>query len=297
MPAVFFKDRSFEPAKTRDGVGVDVMASVACRDDVEVAARNGADGIGLCRTEQLFVSRDAPPSSEELEEGLRTTLAPFEGLPVTVRLLDAGSETGLQYIDVPEEEDPALGVRGARLLARRPDLVKMQLRALLCLSNEHDLRILVPFVTLPEEVEWARELLEETGRERGFNAVPPVGAMVETPVAALNACDVARWADFLSIETSQLAQFTMAAKRDDPCVEDYFIDDDPSVFRLIRAVVTEGWRHAVPVVVCGDLVEREDTLLKLLALGVRSFGVTPGRVASVKDAIRRSRTFAARSEG
>jgi phosphoenolpyruvate-protein kinase (PTS system EI component) len=297
MPTEFFEDRSFEPAKTRDGIGIDVMASVGCREDVEVAAQTGADGIGLCRTEQLFVSRDAPPSADQLEQGLRERLAPFEGLPVTVRLLDAGGGTRLRYVDVPEEDDPALGVRGARLLARRPDLVKTQLRALLRLSHEHDIRVLVPFVTLPEEVEWTRELLEECGEEHGVCEVPPVGAMVETPAAALNAGDVARWADFLSIETSQLAQFTMAASRDDPRVRDYFIDDDPSVFRLIRTVATEGWRHALPVVVCGDLAEREDALAKLLALGVRAFSVAPLHAARVKEAVRRSPTFADGSKG
>ncbi len=292
MPTEFFEDRSFEPAKTRDGIGVDVMASVGCREDAVVAAQNGADGIGLCRTEQFFVSRDAPPSPGELEQDLRRTLAPFEGLPVTVRLLDAGSDTGLRYVDVPEEDDPVLGVRGARLLARRPDLVKTQLRALLRLSHEHDVRILVPFVTLPEEVKWTRQLLGECGQERGARVVPPLGAMVETPAAALNAGVVARWADFLSVETSELAQFTMAASRDDPRVRDYFIDGGPSVFRLIRSVVAEGWRHAVPVVVCGDLAEREDTLAKLLALGARAFSVESPLAPTVKEVVRKSWTFA-----
>jgi len=266
MPTEFFEDRSFEPAKTRDGIGVDVMASVGCREDAVVAAQNGADGIGLCRTEQFFVSRDAPPSP--------------------------GSDTGLRYVDVPEEDDPVLGVRGARLLARRPDLVKTQLRALLRLSHEHDVRILVPFVTLPEEVKWTRQLLGECGQERGARVVPPLGAMVETPAAALNAGVVARWADFLSVETSELAQFTMAASRDDPRVRDYFIDGGPSVFRLIRSVVAEGWRHAVPVVVCGDLAEREDTLAKLLALGARAFSVESPLAPTVKEVVRKSWTFA-----
>jgi phosphoenolpyruvate-protein kinase (PTS system EI component) len=297
MPAEFFEDRSYEPAKTRNGIGVDVMASVGCRKDAVVAAQSGADGIGLFRMEEFFVARDAPPSAEELEEHLRTTLAPFEGLPVTVRLLDASSDMGLRYLDSAEEHDPALGLRGARLLARQPDLVKTQLHALLCLSREHDVRVLVPFVTLPEEVEWTRALLDECGQECGVRKLPPVGAMVETPAAALNAGGVARWVDFLSIETSQLAQFTMAAGRGDPRMRDYFIDDDPAVLRLIRSVVAEGQRYAVPVVVCGALAEREDTIAKLLALGVRRFSVAPPRAASVKEAVRRLPTFAAGSQG
>jgi phosphoenolpyruvate-protein kinase (PTS system EI component) len=216
---------------------------------------------------------------------------------VTVQLLDADRDTGLQGVIIPKEDDPAPGVRGVRRLAKRPDLAKAQLRALLCLSHEHDLRILVPFVTLPAEVEWLRELLEECGQERGLRGVPPVGAMVETPAAALNAGEVARQADFLSVETNQLTEFTMAARRDDPHVEDHFIEDDCPVFRLIRTIVTEGLRHMAPVVVCGELAEGEDTVAKLLTLGVRAFSVTPPRAASVKAAVRNSWTFAGGQRG
>ena len=273
-----------EPARTLDGTTVTVLANVSCREDVGTAAANGADGVGLCRLEQFYLSRKTPPAVAELVVELRAMFAPLKGKPITVRLLDLGGDKPLPFLTLPLEDNPFLGRRGVRLLLRYPDLLDTQLEALWQLSQEHDVRILVPMVTLTQDLASVQSRLAAVAKDADPEKLPPLGAMIETPAAALSVADITAHADFLSIGTNDLTQYTMAAGRENPLVNDYFIEDHPAVMRLIRIIVEEA--GGVPVAVCGELARQLNALPALLKLGIRTLSVAPPLVPGVKEAIR-----------
>jgi phosphoenolpyruvate-protein kinase (PTS system EI component) len=273
-----------EPARTRDGVAVEVMANVGCVEDSMSAAENGADGIGLYRMEQYYLSRKTPPTEEELLAALHKITDPMKGKPITVRLLDLGGDKPVPFLKLPPEDNPFLGRRGIRLLLRYPDLMTTQLRALLTFSNEHDVRILVPMVTLPEDMAQVRRRLDELARDMGVKKTPPLGAMIEVPAAALTIPAILAHAEFFGIGTNDLTQYTMAAGRENPLVSDYFVDDHAAVLRLVQLVVEEG--GGVPIEVCGELASRTDIVPELLRLGIRALSVAPPLIPGIKEAVR-----------
>jgi phosphoenolpyruvate-protein phosphotransferase len=275
-----------QPACTRDGTKIAVLANVGCREDVSTAVENAADGVGLYRLEQFYLSRKTPPTAVELLADLREMFAPLQGKPITVRLLDLGGDKPLPFLKLPPEDNPFLGRRGVRLLLRYPDLLDTQLQALWQFAREHDVRILVPMVTLAEEMAQVRTRFAAVAKDAGQNAPPPLGAMIETPAAALSVADIVAYADFLSIGTNDLTQYTMAAGRENPLVSEYFREDHPAVLRLVRIVVEEAGR--VPVAVCGELARQFDAVPTLLKLGIRSLSVAPPLVPGVKEAVRQA---------
>ena len=276
-----------EPARTQDGLLVRVEANVCSREDVCAAAANGADGIGLCRIEGLYLSRRRPPSEEELLEGLRDTLEPMKDKPITVRLLDAGGDKPLAFARFAPEHDPALGRRGVRLLLEYPELLNTQLRALLRLARDHTVRILVPMVALAEEMLEVRRVLLATARGLGTGRLPPLGAMIETPAAALSADQIAQHADFLSAGTNDLTQYTMAAGRENTLVSRYFVDDHPAVIKLLELAADAA--GGLPLSLCGELAGRKRAIPRLVELGFRSLSVPPSAIPEVKAEIRRIR--------
>jgi phosphoenolpyruvate-protein kinase (PTS system EI component) len=159
-----------------------------------------------------------------------------------------------------------------------------QLRALLAFSNDHDVRILVPMVTLADEMAQVRRRLGELADEMGVGKIPPLGAMIEIPAAALTVPEILKHADFLGIGTNDLTQYTMAAGRENPLVGDYFADDHPAVLRLIRLVVEES--GGVPIEVCGELASRVEAVPTLLRLGIRALSVAPPLIPGIKEAVR-----------
>lgn len=276
-----------EPVKTPDGLSVLVMANIGSREDALLAAENGADGVGLYRLEQFYLSRKVLPSEEELLTAMRRTLEPVAGATITVRLLDVGGDKNSPSLNFGRETNPFLGRRGVRLLLAYPELLNTQLRALLRLAQDHDVQILVPMVTVPEDMQRLKESLRIAAADAGANKVPPIGAMIETPAAALCVADIVKHADFLSIGTNDLTQYTMAAGREDPLVSDYFQDDHPVVLRLLR-LITEA-AGDTPVALCGELAGRSDAMPVLLGLGVRCLSVAPPLVPIVKEAARTAR--------
>ena len=256
-----------QPARTVDGTQVAVMANLGCREDVSAAAENGADGVGLYRIEQFYLSRNTPPSAGELLAELREAFAPLAGKPITVRLLDLGADKPVPYINFPIEDEPFLGCRGARLLLRYPDLLDIQFRALLDFSCDHDLHILVPMVSLAEDMAEIRKRFRAIANCAGFGKLPSLGAMIDAPAAALTVGDIIRHADFVSIGTNDLTQFMMAAGRENPMVNHYFVEIHPTVLRLVQIVVEEAGK--TPVAICGELASQLDsipTLPKLVPL-------------------------------
>lgn len=275
-----------EPAVTRDGILVEVMANVAGPADVAAAVEYGADGIGLYRIGHVYRATRVLPTEEQLFAALRSTLEPVRGKQITVRFLDTGGDKPLPYVDVPREPNPFLGRRGVRFLLAYPELMRTQCRALLRLAQEYHVRLLVPMVTLAEDLKRVREHLEAAADDIGAGNVPPLGAMIETPAAALCVGEIAPHADFLAIGTNDLTQYTMAAGRENPLVSDYFLDDHAAILRLIRLICEEA--AGKPLSVCGELAGKASALQPLLSLGIRTLSVAPPLVPGLKDGVRKA---------
>jgi phosphotransferase system enzyme I (PtsI) len=272
-------------AVTREGIEVAVMSNVRSREDVELAMANGADGIGLFRTEPFFLSSKHLPSAGEFAKFLLTSLEPARGRHIDVRLLDIGGDKNPLYLHLPPEPDPFLGRRGVRLLHEYPDLLEAQLRAVLEVSQEFGIGVLIPMVTVARDVVDVVSRLHKFAAEMGIRALPRIGAMIETPAAALSIASLKKYVDFFSIGSNDLTQYTMAAGRENPLVAEYFIDDHPSVLRLIALVVGEA--ADTPVSICGELAGRTEAIQKVLETGIRSISVAAALVPDVKHAIRK----------
>jgi phosphoenolpyruvate-protein phosphotransferase (PTS system enzyme I) len=273
-----------EPAFTLDHARVFVGANLGAHDDVALAIDNGADGVGLFRIEQLYLARMAPPTDDELYEELRAVVAPLRDAPVTVRLLDVGGDKPLPFLPFAAEANPSLGRRGVRVLREYPELARTQLRALLRLAAEQDVRILVPMVTLEEDVRAIRALFDAVLTTLPLARRPPFGAMIETPAAALSVAAIAPHVDFLSVGTNDLTQYTLAAGRDDPAVSDYYVDTHAAVLRLLGIAIADA--AGVPVTLCGELAGRPELIPELLRLGFRSLSMAPELIPAAKDAVR-----------
>ena len=278
------RTHAHQPAVTRDGKQIAVLANVGRLEDTQQALENGADGIGLYRIEQIYLGRQEPPDAAALLEEMRKTLQPARGLSVCVRLLDVGADKSLPFMDGPQETNPSLGRRGIRFLQDYPELLETQLEALLQLSSDFDLRILVPMVTLPCDMQFVKQRAIESAIRAKTSAAPKLGAMIETPAAALAAASIVQYADFLSFGTNDLTQYTFAADRENAAVEAYFDDTHDVIFRLLRTVREDV--PQIPLSVCGELAGRPDCASRILECGITSLSVAPPSIPTVKEAIR-----------
>ena len=278
------KGQCHKPAITRDGQKISVEANLAAHASVENVIENGADGVGLFRIEELYFARELPPSEEELFSELQHLVAPLREKPVTIRLLDIGGDKAIPSLRLPFESNPLLGKRGVRLLLDYPQLARTQLKSLLRLSQLQDIRILVPMVTLERDMQQMRELLVAVAREMGIENLPPLGAMIETPAAALTVGQIAEHADFLSVGTNDLTQYTMVAGRDNATVSGYYEDTHPSMLRLLGIIIAEA--SGKPVTICGEMAGREDVIPTLLEIGFRAFSISPPLIPTTKELIR-----------
>ena len=283
--------RTQEPAVTRDGTIVHVDANIAAPADVAEAVAAGADGVGLLRSEFLFLRAERAPTEQEQELAYRGIAASLEGRPLTLRTLDAGADKPLAFLPQAVEQNPSLGLRGLRLSLRHPELLRTQLRAALRVAADHPLRLLFPMVTTVDELLAARRLLDEAAaslRADGLAAMPlpEVGIMVEVPAAALTAEVLAAHADFFSLGTNDLTQYTLAAERGNAAVAALADPLHPAVLRLIertaRAAGAAGRRTAV----CGELAADPLAVALLLGLGVTELSLSPAQVPLVKQAVR-----------
>jgi phosphoenolpyruvate-protein phosphotransferase len=273
-----------EPANSLDGHLIRVEANIGIQDDVELALDNGADGVGLLRIEQLYFARNTPPSEAELFAELKRLVTPLRDRPVTIRLLDIGGDKPLPYLRLPATPNPVLGRRGVRVLLEYTQLVRTQMGAILRLSQEHPVRVLIPMVTLEEDVEKMREAFDALSAERKISRPPEFGAMVETPAAALAIPALLKHVDFLCVGTNDLAQYTLAAARDDATVNDYYLDSHESILRLLRIILADAKQQSVTL--CGELAGRETWLPRLLQMGFRTLSVAPTLIPTTKATIR-----------
>jgi phosphocarrier protein FPr len=276
-------------ADTEDGVRILVGANVGSVDDAHAAAASGADLIGLVRTEFLFLGRTKAPDVEEQETVYRALAEAAAGLRITLRTLDVGGDKPLDYLPMPAEANPFLGVRGIRLALQRPQLLADQLFAIIRVAHDVPVSVMFPMVSTLAELISARRMLDDAIRSVGTG--PPaglqVGIMVEVPAAALKAATFAPHVDFLSIGTNDLTQYTLAAERGNDAVALLGDPLDPGVLKLIDATC-RGAGHAV-VAVCGELAADERAARVLAGLGVRELSVSPRAVPGVKQAVREVR--------
>jgi len=284
------EQQRFEPARTRDGYRVEVGANIGRAAEARAAIDAGAEGIGLLRTEFLFVDRDEPPTEEEQEQALRAIAEALGGRPLVVRTLDIGGDKPVPYLPLPKEDNPFLGLRGLRLLRRSEDLLRTQLRVLLRLGYP-DLRIMFPMVATVEEFRWARAVTTDVARalEAAGQAIErfQLGIMVEVPAAALLAERFAIEVDFFSIGTNDLTQYVLAADRGHPELSDYQDPLHPAVLRLIDQVCQAAHAYGKWVGVCGEAAGDRVAVPVLIGLGVDELSAAPSRVAAIKDEVRR----------
>lgn len=283
----------FEPAITLDGHRVEVAANITDLEGAAKALEAGGEGVGLLRSEFLFLGRDEAPGEEEQFQAYRAMVRGLEGLPLVLRTLDIGGDKAAPYIRVPHEDNPFLGVRGIRLCLRQPELFRPQLRAAFRASVEGPLRLMFPMVTSIGEFREAKRIAEEIREELQVPAVP-IGVMIEVPAAVLLADILAREADFFSIGTNDLTQYVLAMDRGNSQLARDAQGTHPAVLRMISLTVEAAHRHGRKVGVCGGLAGELGGASLLAGLGVDELSMALPDIARIKSHLRGSRMEALR---
>ncbi len=277
--------RRMEPAITRDGLRVEIAANIGAAGETPEAVALGAEGIGLLRTELVFMNHSQAPDQATQETEYRRVLEALEGRPLVVRTLDVGGDKPLPYWPMPAEENPFLGVRGIRLSLQRPDILETQLRALLASADGHPLRIMFPMVGNIDEWRTAKAMVDRLRAELPV-ADLQVGIMIEVPSAALIAPVLAQEVDFFSIGTNDLTQYTLAIDRGHPSLSGQADGLHPAVLRLIDMTVEAAHAHGKWVGVCGELAADALAVPMLVGLGVDELSVSARSIALVKARVR-----------
>jgi len=274
------------PALTTDGLRIEIAANVASSAEAADALANGADGVGLLRTEFLFVDRHTAPDEQEQSRAYQAVLDAMGDKSVIIRTIDVGGDKQLDYLPLPAEANPVLGLRGIRLAQVRPELLDQQLRALLHVSPLSRCRILLPMVTEVDELLHIRQRLDALCSELGLSQRPELGVMIEVPAAALLAEQLAEHADFLSIGTNDLSQYTLAMDRDHAGLAARVDAMHPALLRLIAQTCAGAAVHNRWVGVCGALASDPLATPVLIGLGVSELSVSPVQIGEIKDRVR-----------
>ena len=285
-------------AITKDGSSVEVGGNAGSAKDVEHARTNGAESIGLFRSEFLFQNFDTEPGEEQQLAAYRDALAPSGGLfPVTVRLLDIGGDKPLKFLSQAKEANPFLGVRGIRLLMANPRFFRVHLRAILRLADLFPVRLLIPMITEVSEILATKKSLDEIAAELTNANLPhkwpiPIGAMIETPSAALLIDQLLPHLDFVSIGTNDLTQYVLCAERGTASLAPFSDALHPAVLRICAQVIREAQAQGIKVSICGEIASDPEALPIWLGLGLREFSVTAAAIPAVKSLIRKLDTSA-----
>ena len=278
------------PAITKDGTKVELVANLGSPAEANGALAMGARGVGLFRTEFLFLERSRPPSEDEQAEAYGKVIAAFAPHPVTIRLLDVGGDKPIPYLPLDKEDNPFLGVRALRMADVRPEIFVTQLRACFRAAVKGTVKVMAPMVADASDVATLHALVErarsELVAERQLIGRVDLGVMLEIPSAILVADTYVRELRFVSIGTNDLLQYTLAADRGNPALERYRDSLHPALLRLVRLAVEAAGRAGVELSVCGEMAGDPEAALVLVGLGVRVLSVSPTSIAAVKRAVR-----------
>ena len=278
-------------ARTKDGVRISLQANIELTEDIKALKQSGAEGVGLYRTEFLYIDRDSPAKESEQLSAYKKVIRALKGNPVTIRTLDLGAEKEFDpEYQGPLVQNPALGLRGIRRSLVDSDLFRVQLRAILRASVIGPVRVMFPMLTSYDELMKALSTLDQAKRElreedQPFDGDIAVGAMIEVPAAALAAHSFAKQLDFLSIGTNDLIQYTLAIDRIDDQVNYLYDPLHPSVLRLIQMTLQAGKRAEIPVSMCGEMAGDTRYTRLLLGMGLRDFSAHPSTLLEVKEIV------------
>lgn len=274
---------------TIDGKKVDLFANIGNIKDIPLVLENDAGGIGLFRSEFIFLEKNTFPSEEEQFAIYKNAIETMKGKKVIIRTLDIGADKKVDYFKLKNEENPALGVRAIRLCIKRPDIFKVQLRALLRAAYYGNLSIMFPMVTSVKEVSLIKEIVYQTAAELESQSInykiPEMGIMIETPASVMISDELAKEVDFFSIGTNDLSQYTMAIDRQNEELDEFFDPYHKAVIRMIEITVKNAHKEGIWVGICGELAADTDLIQTFLSFGVDELSVSPSRLLAVRKKI------------
>lgn len=280
------------PGETIDGHHVELCANIGTVKDMDGVLRNGAEGIGLYRTEFIYMDSSDFPTEDEQFNHYKTVGEKMEGKQVIIRTLDIGGDKGLPYFDFPGELNPFLGWRAVRMCLDRKDIFRTQIRAILRASHYANLSIMIPMIISIEEIRTVKSLIEEWKEELKsenipFNSQLKIGIMIETPAAVMLADKMAKEVDFFSIGTNDLTQYTLAVDRGNEAISNLYESMHPSVLRSIKKVIDDSHTAGIWTGMCGEFASDERAVLLLLAMGLDEFSMSASSIPVVKNLIRK----------
>lgn len=274
---------------SKSGKKIELYANISSPVDVDSVIKNGAEGIGLFRSEFLYLGRDKAPDEEEQFEAYKKVLLAMEGKPVIIRTLDIGADKKALYLNTSKEENPAMGARAIRLCLNRPDIFKIQLRALFKACAWGNLKVMFPMITSEEELDKifviVNEVKDSLEKEKASFKVPSFGIMIETPAAAIISDKLADRVDFFSIGTNDLTQYTLAMDRQADNLDNFFNPRHEAVLRLIELTVKNAHAAGIPVGICGELGADSKLLPFFLDLGVDELSMAPSKILETRKNI------------
>lgn len=291
-----------KPAVTKDGTKFKLFANIGTPEEAEVAAAEGADGIGLFRTEFLYMSQSGASlnaaarsfSEQNQFEAYKQVLQIMGDKPVTIRTLDAGGDKLINSVDIPilDEKNPLMGLRAVRLSLAYPNVLKTQLRALYRASVYGNLQIMFPLITSVNQVKECLEIVEEVKKELTYEQIEfkkdiPIGIMIETAAAALVTDCLTKVSDFFSLGTNDLTQYTLAIDRENPHVAELYNEFNLAVLRLIQMTVKASNEANIPLSVCGEMAGRQDSIMVLAGMGIRNLSMSPKLISATKELLSR----------
>jgi phosphoenolpyruvate-protein phosphotransferase len=285
--AIAIRGSADEPAITRDGQRIEVFANVGSLAETVRAVEFGAEGVGMLRTEYLFLGRDHLPDEDEQAQSMWEITEVLDGRDLVVRTLDAGADKPLPALEMPHEDNPSLGVRGIRMGLLRHELLETQLRAILRVAAERPVKAMLPMLATPAELQTSLQIFARVREQTGFDAPFELGMTVEVPATALTAGRLARDIDFFSIGTNDLTQYTMAADRGESRLASLTTGPQPAVLQLVKATVDGALTSNRWVGVCGELAGDPAGAVLLAGLGVTELSISPVLIPAVKAALRR----------
>lgn len=274
------------PSQTKDGAALEICANIGTPQEAQQAMKYGADGVGLFRSEFLFMDRDALPTEDEQFEAYRTAAQTMAGKPLIIRTLDVGGDKKLPTLELPHEDNPFLGFRAIRMTLSHPEIFRPQLRAILRAAAYGDVRVMFPMIGSMDQLREAKALLREQEQTLQAEGVPTgpvkVGMMVEIPAAAVLAEEFAKEVDFFSIGTNDLTQYTLAVERGNAAVAHLYAPEHPAVLRLIAMTAQAAAERHIPCGMCGEAAGDQKLAPAFVGMGVNELSMSPHRIPAVR---------------